>query len=342
MPLRRQRTLFWILSAGLVLLGGLGLTTSAPPLAHVGVPENTLPVPPQWQNPPPSPTDRPPGDQPGRDFWTFWQTGRAAEPYSVTGAIYPPPMMVILRPIGLLPGSVAFIVWTLFNLILLVAMFKRKALLYIFFMPTMFNIGPGQIDILFLWFSTFLKKQDWKAILAGVLITLKPQVALVLLPWHLLRWEWKTRLAWGAGVVGLWGYYYLVRPDWYAQWLGTATGTIQYEASATPSLFSLLPFWLAILVAGGTFFFAWFRLDEKTALAAGVFAMPFGKTYDAVLLLRSEIPWWIIPLSWAGLFVSLRLNHPWPQAVVTGIIFAVALWRFYHRTERAENGSTEI
>lgn len=324
MKLRKRRTFLALLWVGLVLIGGLSLTTSS-----------GSPLPPRWQNPPPSPDVLPPADQPGRDFWIFWQTGRAENPYSVAGANYPPPMMIIQRPIGLLPGSVAFIVWTLFNLILLVAMFKRKALLYIFFMPTMFDIVPGQNDLLFLWFSTFLKKQDWKAILAGVLITLKPQMALLLLPWHLLRWEWKTRFAWAAGVVGLWGYYFLVRPEWYFQWVGVAQSWVNKENSATPSLFSLVPFWLAVVLALGIFLFAWFRLDEKTNLAAAVFAMPYGKTYDQILLLRSDsLVWWMIPLSWAGLFISLRLNHPWPQAVVTGIIFAVALWRYYQKEGR--------
>lgn len=287
---------------------------------------------PAWQNPPPSTEERPPTDQPGWDFWTFWLTGRAAEPYTVAGAIYPPPMMLLLRVLGLLPGQVAFYVWTGLNLLLLVLMFKRRVLLYIFYMPVMFHLGAGQLDIFFLWLSTFLKKGDWKAILAGALITLKPQVALILLPWHLLRWARKPQIIWSVVTASLWGHYYLVRPTWYAQWLSSASGTVQDEISATPSLFSLFPFWLSIPLAAALLSYAWFRLDEESALAAGVFAMPFGKTYDAVLLLRSRIVWWIVPLSWAGLFLSLSLNHPWPQAVVTALVLALALHRFFQKT----------
>ncbi|GAB4582052.1 MAG: hypothetical protein Fur0022_48050 [Anaerolineales bacterium] len=287
---------------------------------------------PEWQNPPPNTTEPPANNQLGWDFWTIWLTRRAAEPYSVVNAYYPPPMMLVLRVIGLLPGGIAYYAWTTINLLLLVYMLKRRALLYIFYMPTLFHLATGQLDIFLLWLSTFLKKQDWKTILAGVIITFKPQVAFILLPWHLLQWTWKTRLIWAASTISVWGYYFLVRPDWYTQWLSNTPGMVHHEASATPSLFSLFPFWISVLIALVLLVFVWFRLDEKSAIATGVFATPFGKTYDAVLLLRSEIVWWIIPLSWLGLFVSLYLNHPWPQAVVTGLVFVLALWQ-YHQKE---------
>jgi len=261
---------------------------------------------------------------PGWDFWIFWRTGRAADPYAVQGAIYPPPMTLLFRVMGLLPETYGFYIWTGINLTLLVIMFRRRALLYTLFMPTMFHMATGQLDILFMWFSTFLKRSDWRAIVAGALISLKPQIAIILLPWHLLRWPRRIQLGWAVLTAGLWGYYLLFRPQMYVQWMGNATGTYDVEVTATPSIFSALPLGLAIVVSVLILIFSWRYLNEKATIAAGVLAMPFGKTYDAVLLLRSGIPWWIVLLSWASLGLSHLITAPWPQMLVTATVYVLA------------------
>lgn len=278
---------------------------------------------------------------PGWDFWIFWRIGRATDPYSVHGAIYPPPMTLLFRIIGLLPEAYAFYLWTAFNLILLVIMFKRRALLYTLFMPTMFHIATGQVDIIFMWFSTFLKRNDWFAAIAGALISFKPQIAIILLPWHLLRWSRKTQLGWAALMIGLWGYYLVFHPEMYTQWLGKATGTYNVEVTATPSLFSVFPFGVAVLVSASVLIVTWRYLSEKAAIAAGVLTMPFGKTYDAVLLLRSDIPWWIVLLSWIFLGLSHLLGSPWPQMLIPATVFVMIIVKHRDLVKSHWRGKTQ-
>jgi hypothetical protein len=63
----------------------------------------------------------------------------------------------------------------------------------------LFYFMTGQIDIFFLWLARRIPTRGWKAVLLGALLTLKPLIAFIVLPWFLLQWvihDRKTLLQW--------------------------------------------------------------------------------------------------------------------------------------------------
>ena len=99
----------------------------------------------------------------------------------------PPRCCFYLYQLALLPFQIAYALWTGLNVILFYKASKKiaasKTWIWFLFSPTVFILMTGQIDILFLWLSTFLNdERTSKQILAATLITLKPQLALVVLP----------------------------------------------------------------------------------------------------------------------------------------------------------------
>jgi hypothetical protein len=283
----------------------------------------------------------------GFDFSVFWNIGRAVlaggGPYSVYG-FYPPAMGYLFAIFGLLPYNLAFGLWTGVNLILFqrsVIRFQKgwQGIAWLAFAPVTFIFMTGQVDIFFLWLAGFLPAKGWKAILAGVLVTLKPQIAFIVLPWFLLEWilhERPTFLWWAAGTVTLHALPLLADPLVYQKWFASASGETSWRLPASPGVFSLLNlniplvlivFLAAVVVVLGLVLLHSFMFSR----AAQILALPGGMWYENVLLVGST-PWWLlVPISWAAFILANQVHNNYPFVLIALVSF---LWQYFRKTEK--------
>ena len=167
----------------------------------------------------------------GFDFSVFWETGRALlegrDPYSVHLSAYPPAAAYFYALFALIPMAYAFPLWCGANILFLYDTLRRRGLArefpaWLASTPALFILLSGQIDLLYLWLANFILAEGRWAVLAAVLVTLKPQVAFVVLPWHLLRWlrfHPKRLFAWAGMCLLLHGFPLLNDPNVYQRWL---------------------------------------------------------------------------------------------------------------------------
>jgi hypothetical protein len=285
----------------------------------------------------------------GFDFYNFWNTGRAvlvgAGPYSVPDSFYPPAMAYLFALLGLLPFNLAFGLWTGLNLILFqrsIIHFQKgwRGLAWLAFAPATFILITGQIDILFLWLAGFLASRGWKAVLAGVLITLKPQMAFIILPWYLLQWILHQRsqfLMWAAGTLILHTSPLIADPLIYQKWLTVAKGESIWRLVASPGVFALtnlnIPLILIGILAAVIVVFGLSR-DNLFSRTAQLLALPAGLWYENVLLICST-PWaLLVPLSWVAFLAAFQVHNNYPFVLIPLVSF---IWQWFHKSEKRIN-----
>ena len=263
-------------------------------------------------------------------------------PYSVPFSFYPPAMAYLFAVLGLLPFNLSYGLWTGLNLILFqrsIVRFQKgwRGIAWLAFAPAPFILLTGQIDILFLWLAGFLSSGGWKAVLAGILVTLKPQVAFIVLPWFLLQWILRQRrqfLWWAAGTVTLHALPLLVDPLIYQKWLAAASGETSWRLAASPGLFALtnlnIPLVLIGILAAAIVLFGL----QRTAMfskAAQLLALPAGLWYENVLLIGST-PWWLlIPVSWVAFIAGTQVHSNYPFVLIP---LASFIWQWCHKSEK--------
>lgn len=280
----------------------------------------------------------------GFDFSVFWETGRAVlqgvNPYAAHMANYPPAAVYMFAIFGLLPFAPSFAIWTGMNFVFLYDILRRRGLLrqipaWLAFTPTFFVLQSGQSDLLFFWLSVFLNENGWKAVLAAALITLKPQVALILLPWHLVRWllhERKKLLAWvGVSLVlHLTPLLFdrLIYWHWFLQ-VKDSPGWRMQQSSGVWLLtnFSSSVLLAAVLGAAALAVSIWgLTRDEVTARAALLMAQPVGIWYEDVFLVGA-VSWKLaLPLSWAAFGLAVLFQNGAPMILLAGGVLA---WRAF-------------
>jgi hypothetical protein len=284
----------------------------------------------------------------GFDYNCFLQIGQAIlagqSPYSAPWSFYPPAASYLFVIFGLLPFNIGFGVWTGISLVLFQRTVARsqkglRGLVWLAFAPVTFCFLSGQIDIFFLWLTGFLTSRGWKAILAGVLLTLKPQIAFIVLPWFLLQWFLHDRrqfLWWAAATATLHVSPLLIDPLVFQKWLALGKSESGWRLPASPGVFTLLNFniplvWIVILAVAfvvvglvllHSFMFSW---------AAQVLAMPAGLWYENVFLIGST-PWWLlVPVSWVCVFVAYQVHNNYPFVLIPLVSL---IWQYMHRREK--------
>ena len=282
----------------------------------------------------------------GFDFYNFWNTGRAvlsgSGPYSVGDSFYPPAMAYLFTLLALLPFNLSFGIWTGANLILFrqsVLRFQKgwQGIAWLAFAPTVFILVTGQIDIIFLWLAGFLACNGWKAVLAGVLVTLKPQVAFIVLPWFLVQWILRKRpyfYWWAAGTVTLHALPLLADPLIYQKWWAAAGGESNWRMTASPGLFALTNLNIPLIVIGilsvAVVVFGLLR-NAMFSRTAQLLALPAGLWYENVLLIGSA-PWWLlVPLSWVAFWAALQAHNNYP---FVAILLASFVWQWAYMKEK--------
>ncbi|MHB8134701.1 MAG: glycosyltransferase family 87 protein [Anaerolineaceae bacterium] len=259
----------------------------------------------------------------GKDFFVFWQIAQSilsgAPLYSTPESLYPPATLLFFVPLGMLPFNIAFALWSGINVLLYTisvrSMSKENVFGWFLFTPTLFILLTGQIDIIFLWVSTFLtSNQIWKKVLAAVILTLKPQIAFIVLPWVLFRWikqQPKTIFLWGAGCLFLHGLPLLIDPGIYSKWIEATRTYSENRLLLSPGIFGLSNFSISIWVLGifalVIMIFGLFQ-NESISRTAQILALPMGIWYENIFLL-GVLSWkWLVPISWVCYILAYFLK----------------------------------
>jgi hypothetical protein len=278
----------------------------------------------------------------GYDFGILWEAGRAVllgqDPYGVSGFFYPLPVAYFFALLAFMPQQVAFLVWVAFSLFLLGWTLRRRAVAWVLYFPVLHLLSSGQVDLL-LWALDFRFRTGWRSALAAAVITLKPQVAFILLPWTLWRWlreDRRTLVIWICLVVVLWAGLLPLDPSWPLRWRAAVPPLSALSRGNAPSLWSLerlfpAGWWVILILAIGVFVWGLFQ-SRSVCRAAAALANPSGLFYTLLALMETAPPWLLVPISWVavGLTLWLRVFVPWmlvPLAVI-----------LYHRFRRPSNG----
>ncbi len=271
----------------------------------------------------------------GHDFHVFWETGQAVlnggNPYSVAFALYPPITSLLFALFALLPFLPSFGVWTGINVILCLSSFRRMKLgrfswAWLLFAPVLFNFLTGENDLPFLWLAIFLPQGGWKAVTAAVLITMKPQLALVLLPWFLVRWLKRDRrlvIGWLAGTLAFQLLPLLSSPSIFQDWLAAIQEGTQSRMVISSGIFALaaygFPVWLAGILSAAIAIWGLFQ-DEMTSRAAQLIAIPITIWYDDALLAGSAPMRLLIPFSLLAFLASYLLQSALPLSAIPLVV----------------------
>ena len=266
----------------------------------------------------------------GFDFYVFWNIGRAIldglNPYAVYGSFYPPITTYLFTLYALLPISASFIIWMVINSALFVKVtrfsFKNPSrILWLLFWPIAHCFVTGQNTLLFAAAIPFLASEKrWKAVLAATLLSLKPQIAVVVLPWFVIRWLYSDR----KRIYGFVGSSLIVHlsplllnPSIYSQWFQTMGRGAGHKPMLSAGIWlgsEILPFWVlaALTVAGLSMIF---HSSEKLSRSALTLVMPVLSYYDPVYLVDIAPMKLLVPVSilsailahWFGSFAPFGL-----------------------------------
>jgi hypothetical protein len=269
----------------------------------------------------------------GYDFSLFWNIGQAVlngtNPYAIAISWYPPITSMVFAVFGLLPFLPAYAIWTGLNIIFYLSSLRQirlKAPAWFLFAPAIFLILSGQLDFLFLWVAGFLPKGGWKAVAAAVIITLKPQIALIILPWFLVRWlksNPRSVAWWLAATLILQLLPLFIRPTIFRDWLTAVENAYGWKMILSSGVFSLtafgLPFWLAAGIALPIAIWGLFQ-DEATSRAAQLLACPVTFWYEDVFLAGSLPAKLLVPSSLLAFLMSYILQNALPLATIPLVV----------------------
>lgn len=263
----------------------------------------------------------------GFDFRTFWEAARALlsgiSPYTIHDFISPLPFAWLMAPFGLLPYAWAYGLWTLLNLAALVRLAGRRAPQLLLFLPVLFALWVGQVDLLMLAAGL---TGGWVGL---AFTTLKPQLAIWLIPWVGYGW-WRSgqrrKLLYTlGGAAVLYGLPYLVQPQAWQQWriASNASGSLVGYAEHSASFFglaALLPISptlsVALIAAVGAAAALWLRpLQAQRFWPFMALFNPISNIYSQCVL-HPLVDWPAVLLSWLMLPLSLYLHTGLPWVVV--------------------------
>ena len=263
------------------------------------------------------------------DFQVYWEAARAVlwglSPYTVQGFVSAPIVAWLFIPLGLIwnVGMAATVFYTV-NMIAMGCWAyhdpRIQSLKGVSFSPLIFLFGMGQIDLLVMVMGL------WGGVpLLGLMVLVKPQLALVILAWKWTQWgrdERLKNLAMVAGVASAgWLAMGLVHPGWVMEWRAAAPA---FQGYSSDGVSSWATSW-SVLVAALTF--SAFALSNgwkrgSTWWSAAVILNPMSRIYSLVALLP-YLDWWAVGLSWAALGVGVLVN----SSAVFVIVPLYLLWR---------------
>lgn len=167
-----------------------------------------------------------------RDWFVFYKAGKAVltgiSPYSVKDYFNPIQAAWLLAPTTLIPFRIWVLAMIGISFIAIVVLCGKKSHWVLLSLPFIFGMTMGSLDV-FLWVPARL--------FGGVglsLLTLKPQLAMIFVPFQLLEW-WRDKendelFRFGISTFFLWTIPTIIHPNWITDWL-----------NALPPLESRLP-----------------------------------------------------------------------------------------------------
>lgn len=284
----------------------------------------------------------------GWDFSIFWQAGNAVlngqDPLTIQYFYYPLPFAYFLSIFALLPLNISFIIWLVINFLFLLQTFRKNFWQWLLYVPVLHQFSSGQVE-LFLWYLERWIDRSWRGIFFAAFITLKPQAAIILLPWHLLDWlknDRKTLIKWVGTTMFIWGFPMLWRPFWIVDWLKARSGLSVSSARNSPGLFSIMilpkvPLILIILISTGVFLWGHTK-NKQIARASATLASPVGLFYSTLQLLGCAPAWILVPASILAVILTVSTKTFIPFMLIPITVIAWQLW--YKKSLLKESAST--
>lgn len=248
----------------------------------------------------------------GLDFLLIYGGLRAfltgQNPYAAPGYYSAPPFTVLFAPLGLLPFWLAFALLTIITLALFITAYRKRAAYWLAFVPVFYVLFVGNVDVLFVALAAFIKPNRRGALIAAF-ITVKPQLAILLLPFFLLTWLRENRrlLIWWLGfTAALWGIPARLFPAMTREWLtGVTSGAFGHSLGNSPGLWSLtfIPAPIILLLCAVVMWWGTHR-DESAYRVVWTLVSPFGQWNGlAALVDTAPIPL-LAPIGIAALYLS--------------------------------------
>lgn len=264
------------------------------------------------------------------DFLIFYQAGKAVllgqSPAAIPGFISPYPLAVLFAPFALLPAIPAYLLFLALNLFFLWKVMRKHMIWALLSFPVLFTLFVGQIDLLLAL-----------AIPLGSPFTLalamvKPQVAIVILPWllrHLDKRGWLKAIAVGLAFLA---FCFILRPTWLSEWLSGQPNMDVYSMHASNfywlipdrgNLRNILSAILALLALIPAFLLR----EKRVSWSITQFFQPLTNIYSVSILAE-----WFGPLelalSWAAVFiVGGDIHNGMPMLVIPLSLLARYWWR---------------
>lgn len=252
------------------------------------------------------------------------------DPYSVSGVYHPFPFFILFLPLAALPLEVAHVVWTIIELVIFVAVARRRALYAMLFLPVILTFLMGQIVMPMLAMFALLRFQKHQGI-ALAWLCLKPQLIGLMLPFVFLR-MWKNERRGFLWFGGIWfvllSASFLLQPNWVQRWFQVSGERLRTPFA--PSVWGALSFlpdawWIATagVLAVGLVVWAYWRRDFDILSIVNLLVNPVIVSYDLTLLTLFIKSWrmWIVLTILSWLAFALPAMNLWlgegPTALVT-------------------------
>lgn len=233
------------------------------------------------------------------DYSTLMDTGTALWHGQYMG-IYPLPALGWFAIWSLIPRDIGQWIWCALSIMALVALFKRRALLWLFYFPIIETLVLSQTDILFLWLASIKRPVAW------ALMTLKPQLFLFALPALIAdKAAWRPFVLWCAM---LYLPVTIVHPTWIVEWLRMMDDGRLSDHSATTLIYAPVIITISALIILAVIH----RLNYAVIISS---FNPFLRQYDLTMI-AGKVTAWAIPLSWFAYLLGHKLFSPWPIALL--------------------------
>jgi glycosyl transferase family 87 len=279
----------------------------------------------------------------GLDFLVIWHGLTTfltnGNPYTSTGYFYPPAFTLLFAPLGLLPVWIGYILLTALTLVLGYRAYGKEGVIWLAFAPVFYVLLMGNVDLLFVILAAFIdplphRPLGRRSAFLMALLTLKPQLAVILLPYFFL----KMKPIWGYFLVFtalLWGIPALLFPDvMRAWWNGVASGAFGHAFPSSAGLWSLsAPYTLIAVLCVGLLIVNRWR-DERFTRVVLMLVSPLGQWNGLVALLDCAPIWLLSPVSLIALYAMVHTDAPYWWAMVPAAAFLYHALLIGKRSER--------
>lgn len=274
---------------------------------------------------------------PGPIYDAAWLTrlqhGPGVRPFA-----YPPTLLLLLRPLDLLPFAAAYSVWVAASCVLFVEatgrLVRRMPWLVMSAPVFVFTAGIGQttllVGALIVFGMTLLSRPLLAGVLFGVAFSIKPQVMLLLPVALAMRRDWRVLLAMGATGLGVCLASLAFGPDLWGAWIHALREFRAINDAAQISRLGVPAAWLP-LVLPACLAAIWFtrRSDDPTriiaVIGASLLISPHAVFYEKTMLLPAGLAL-IMALRWRGIPAALvHYAVPMSPQGLAAYVFAVIL-----------------